>query len=305
MKLKAGILFTALTILFFGCNSPIDVELENINNDGEAIQNQIPSGTPTLLYVDIEEQTINRINLDDFVAEVLFEIPNGPSGVLAYDPTDQYIYYTDYFNERILRNTLDGSDEQVVIENAPDVRAMVLDPVERKLYYSSYSTFVINSYDIEESQKSIAVEGPNFRSYGNLQDMELVGNQFYSITPVQNKESVFRATVNSKTTRQVLNYEEAGYGYGIGVDEVNGYIYFNNVEEAAIMRSTLDGENIEKVVSLDKVRVYGIVADGLEGKLYWTTWGNEFGISDLDGKNRQVFNLKGANRNLIKIYWPD
>ena len=309
MKAKFIPLLSLLLFLFAACNDSVDSISEppviEEQDEIDVISENTPENIPSLLFVDIENLTLNQFNLNTYEVSTLFDVPNGPSGVLAYDPINELIYYTDYDSETILRNTLDGENEQVVVEDAYDVRAMTINPNSQTLYFASYTDDDIIAVNLRNFTKSIAVNGPGLRSYGNLQDMEYVDGKFYSITPVENKESVFRATPNSNNVSQVLGYEEAGYGYGLGVDEVNGHIYFNNVEQGSILRSDLNGRNIETVINLDRVRVYGLVADGEANKLYWTTWGDQIGMSNLDGSDEIVLEIPGAGRNLIKVDLPE
>lgn len=267
-----------------------------------AFNSDLPEGTPTLLFVDIEDKILKSLNLTNNNVTDLFSVPNGPSGVLAYDNQRKHIYYTDYDNDALIRNNLNGDNPEVVVTDAFDVRALSFDQEKNKLYYAEYSSNEVWAFDVNRDTTELAIEGPGLRSYGNIQDMEFVNGTIYSITPVQFKESVSSANIETNFVNRVLDYEEAGYGYGIGVDDINKFLFFNNVEEAGIFRSTTNGENISKVIDLNKVRVYGIVADGLANKLYFTTWGNELGISDLNGNNLTVIPIQGAARNLIKIY---
>ncbi|MEO1023757.1 MAG: hypothetical protein AAFW89_14535 [Bacteroidota bacterium] len=318
MRSSYMLLLLSLALLFNACRDSDDTVygVENIDQEivdetdqtDETDQNSEatvePEGIPSLLFVDIENKVLNRIDLRTLEVTELFSVPNGPSGVLAYDPSEQRIYYTDYDNNGIIQNTLDGQNP-VTIAQSFDVRAMAINPDSRELYYASYSSDSVMAVSLDNYSVRTAIEGPGFNSYGNLQDMEYVNGQIYSITPVQWKESVSRASTSTNEVTRVLNYSEAGYGYGIAVEPMNEFIYFNNVEQSAIMRSDLNGDNIETVIQLDKARVYGLVVDGIVEKIYWTTWGNQLGISRLDGSGFQVFSIPGAARNLIKVYLPE
>lgn len=256
------------------------------------------NATFSLVYFNPEEQTFYRGSLLEDNFTPMFSAPYNPMAAFAVDEKNALIYYFDYYNLRILRNTLSGGKEEIVIENVEDVRTMEFDQENRKLYFAEYSYNTISAYDVTTNQTSIILQPQGNSRFGNIQDMELKDGKIYGITPVQGRESIYEGNLINQNAELIINYEQGGHGYGLAVDNRNEKIYFNSVEAAAVQVADKDGSSISQLAKLDKVRVYGMFMDEIHNQLIWTTWSNTLHIYDFATDRESIFNIEGANRKI-------
>jgi len=235
-----------------------------------------------ILYVSFSD-SVNTLNFFDLSANsqtVLYEVPNNPGGVLAFDQENNKVYYYDYDNSAIIENSTEVNNPVVLISNLAGVSDMDFDPGTGELFIAVSFDNMIYRYTPGSLELTPAYTTVTNSPFGRVRDMDLKAGKLYTITPAQSYESVFRVDLAGDNIRQLIDYQEGGYGYGVAFDDLNDKIYFNNVEEAALMRSDRIGNNIEKVIDLDRfgtVSFAGLALTGLEvvetrNQVMWSSW---------------------------------
>ena len=201
------------------------------------------------------------------------------------------IYYTDESNGTLMRANLDGSDTEEMASGFNRPRDVALNVAGDKAYVADRGVDVIYAVDLTNGTTEELYSVSD--GLGELP----VAIDFYNddlyITCVEiGSETVWKAKADGSNIENIIGYGAGGYGYGIALDKTNEKIYFDNQEDGVIMRSDLDGSNVEVIVA--KVgRVYGIAVDGENGILYYSDNGD--GLikkTDLDGNGLVAVSLE-------------
>jgi len=251
----------------------LDVMTKTITiRDPDALQVEI-------LFMDAGSTTIN--NLDG----TSFEVDGFGTG-MAYDATNDILYYTDADNGAFNSVNTDGSDMSELVTGLSEPRDIALDVANSMAYVTDRGTNEIVAIDLTDNSTSVIYDNSN-DGLGSLP----VGIDFYNgdlyVTCVDiGAEAVWKGSVDGSGISRIIDFSAGGYGYGIAVDPVNEKIYFDNTDAGEILMANLDGSSIQQVVTTSN-RVYGIEVDNTNNKLYWTerNSGNVF-MSDLDGANQ-------------------
>lgn len=112
--------------------------------------------------------------------------------------------------------------------------------------------------------------------------LDYAGGELYATCVEIDAESVWKGNVFGDGIANIIDYSAGGYGYGIGVDEVNGKIYFDDSDGGNINKANLDGSDVQ-VVTTTADRVYGIDIDSELGKLYWSEREGSINSMDITG----------------------
>lgn len=262
-----------------------------------------------LLFINYQDSTLNYFNLSTYMISSLYEVPYNPAGVLAVDENNSVAYYYDYTNNKILANSLFENNPFVLLDNFAGVSDMEFDQDANKLFIARSYDDLILTYDVAtktiRQTTTAKISGSKF---GKVRDMDLKDGQLYTITPTQSYESVFKVDIANGNLKQLINYQNGGFGYGVAFDDRNDDIYFNNVEEAALMRAASDGSNIEKIIDLDrfgKVSFAELCLTGLKviesrNLLLWSAWDDSaLHILNLENLQEGVFNVEGLNGKFV------
>lgn len=261
-----------------------------------------------ILFISFDDSTLNYVDLSTRASTVLYNVPYNPGGVLALDETNRKVYYYDYTNNTIIENDLVLDNPVVILRDLPGVTDIEFDQSTGELYIALTFDDLIISYNPSTGSFIRAPQTANLGRFGKVRDMDLKGGELYTITPTQNYESIFRLSMSQGNLIQVIDYARAGYGYGVAYDDRNDKIYFNNVEETALMRANADGSNIEKVVDLDRFRTVsfaGLALTGLEvvetrNIVMWSSWDDgTLYIRDLDTDIEGVFEIEGLKGKFV------
>lgn len=216
--------------------------------------------------------TVRRANLDGTNVEVLVANQGGPQA-LSVDPTGGKMYWTD--GPAVKAADLDGSNAVTLVPGLGSPRGIAVDGTGGKVYW----TDLINK----------KVQRANLDGTG-IQDLVTTG--LNAPTPVAlatqlgkvywadvNNDVIQRSNLDGTNLETVLNED----GWGVAVDEVNGFLYWTAT--SSIRRSSLTGAGAVNIVTgLSWAR--GIAIDAAGGKIYW---------SDVVTQKIQRANLDGTN----------
>ena len=177
---------------------------------------------------------------------------------LAIDTTNGILFYADYtfIDGRIKRISLDGTDQQEILMDT-DLSLNAMAP---------------RGLELDES------------------------NMVVYIADRLNDGRILSVNYDGSNPQIILAGEPDGVTLGItdmAVDTVNNKLYWAKNDQ--IMRADLDGENVEMVVTLDRlpgqednrVRANIVEVDPIAEKIYWAdTFNNEIGVANYDGSNK-------------------
>lgn len=260
-----------------------------------------------ILFISYQDSTLNYLELSTNTSTTLYKVPYNPAGVLAYDEGNGKVWYYDYTHNTIIENRLEADNPVILLEDMAGVSDMEFDQTSGELFIAlSYDDKVL-TYNTADGTTNTTFSSAE-RGFGKVRDMDLKDGHLYTITPTQSYESVFKVDIAQGNVVQLIDYQNGGYGYGVAYDDLNGKIYFNNVEEAALMRSDPDGSNIEKVIDLDrfgKVSFAGLCLTGLKvvetrNQLLWSSWDEgTLYILDLETLQEAVFEVEGLDGKFV------
>jgi hypothetical protein len=206
-----------------------------------------------------------------------------------------------------------GGDEQLKVTDVnglnptefldEEITGIAIDTTRRLLFFSNVSFF---SNQIVEK---ISLDGTGREEILNTNDLGVNDmsprgialdekNMVVYVADLLNDGRILSVNYDGTNPQVVIAGEADGVTKGIldvAVDTVNNKLYWPKLN--AIMRSDLDGNNMEMIAEVDPVpgqednpvQVSVIQVDPVGGKIYWADpYKNQITIADLDGSNKEV-----------------
>ncbi len=194
----------------------------------------------------LPDDTINRANLNGSDAEIILSGLDEPWD-LAIDSCSRKLYWVrNKFDGKVYRCNLDGTEAEVAISLEPvePINGICLDLTNGKIYWSNFSNDLIRRANLDgtgietfatnvENAMGIALDIKNEKVYW----ME---NHWEHATSLERQNF-------DGSSREVLI--ETISGYGLAIDTAEGKLYWTDIENDNIVRSNLDGSNVEVLVS--------------------------------------------------------
>ncbi len=232
-----------------------------------------------------EEDAVVMISKDGTDTTIIAE--ERPDG-LAVDPNAGYVYWSEtVYHDVVKRAKYDGSGEEILYGGtfamvAP--KGMSLDLNTKKLYFVDLmNTGKILRCNLDGTNLETLVAGAeNGVTDGILDiDLDLVNNKMYWVI----RGGVMRADLDGSNIEVVVDIADYKQPSGIAINTRDGYVYWIDSGNNAIMRAGLDGSNPGTFISDGQPE--GISLDMDAGKIYWVNSGSDDNISraDLDGSN--------------------
>ena len=257
------------------------------------------------------------------------------------------IYWTEWDGRtqtgKVRRAHLDGSYVKDIVTNLKDPRAIALDTIRHKVYWTDYSTGKIQRADFTGRNREDIVIGFKFRGGGMLRiacdENGCKGEAFpqnggkielphealidpYGLALDAGRGKIYwgndllgtiqSANLNGSDSKDLLYI---GISIPINFDiEIGGdKMYWINVERRGIggkiQRSNLDGNNLEDIV-IGLRGPHDIALDMISRKLYWTADGNKIQRANLDGSQIEdiITGLGNVDKLVLdpvaeKLYW--
>jgi PKD repeat protein len=199
---------------------------------------------------------------------------------MTYDPINNKIYFCDFENTnngKILRMNLDGTNIEEVLTGLGSPYGVAINHAEGKMYIADGANVSRANLDGSGFEKQfVNISGGAMRAIGFSTKTNLI--YFYEV----NDEYMYVAKPDGTGVEQLI---EGAYGYGLYIDDVNEKIYYDDRNNAGLMRANLDGTNPVKIASFSGNRGgSGMAVDHDENKIYWseTNLGN-IKRANLDG----------------------
>lgn len=256
------------------------------------------------------------------------------------------IYWTEWDGRtktgKVRRSHLDGSYVKDIVTNLKDPRAVTLDTIRHKVYWTDYGTGKIQRADFTGRNREDLITGFKFRG-GMLRiacdENGCKGEAFphnggkielphealvdpYGLALDPGKAKIYwgndllgtiqSANLDGSDAKDILYI---GIKIPLNFDiEIGGdKIYWSNVDRKAksgkIQRANLDGSNLEDIVTGLR-GPHGIALDLINRKLYWTADGNRIQRANLDGSQIEdsITGLGNIDKLTLdpvagKIYW--
>ncbi|MTI20868.1 PKD domain-containing protein, partial [Fulvivirga sp. RKSG066] len=240
-------------------NGKRDVYQEKINIEGDEYE---------LYFMNNDVLELQKIKLTAPTdVSTVFSLTGFGIG-LAYDEINEEFYYTDDDNLSIVRNSLSGSDETLISDGFTEPRDIALDLPNDRLFVNDKSNNQIIKVNLTNGSQSVIVsdlDNPNFIS---PEAIDLVDDQLYMTVVARDSETVWTCNTDGQNLTNIINYSKGGYGYALEIDKNNVSLYFDDSDSGSILKSDLNGENVD-VVGSTTSEVYGIAINSAKNKIYW------------------------------------
>jgi DNA-binding beta-propeller fold protein YncE len=219
--------------------------------------------------------------------EDVFDLPGFCFG-LVYDEINQYVYYSDDDAQIVYRNNLQGTDEVEIISGLGGPRDLALDAENGFLYVVDRSNDAVVEVDLSDNSSSILYDVNDDPLFLLPVGIDYYDGNVYVTAVDFDAETVWKGDVGGGGIEKIIDFSAGGFGYGVEVDKENEKIYFDDNDGLKILRSDLDGSNIETVGNTTD-RTYGI-AIGNNGRYYWAGRDGVIRIANLDGSEEDILN---------------
>ncbi len=267
---NAGIVFQRPEDLAF---APTDLQLDPLNGHLYCVTNYVNAG-------------LFRSSLtgEDFLPLIqrTFGTPDG----LAIDRMNQKLYWTDYFDVRILRSDLDGSNLEIInVQDLDRPGAITLDPAAGHMYWLAWDSLQRANLDGSDTM-TILTPNPNSRDGLAL---DLLRGHIYWI----DNFGIRRADLDGSNVVNVVADSEIDFR-GLALDVAAGKMYWGKAADNStsnaweLNRANLDGTGVETLISDLLDGVGQITLDFESEKLYWTGRVRSIRRADMDGSNQEI-----------------
>jgi virginiamycin B lyase len=233
---------------------------------------------------------IGRANLDGSdVMQQFVTSGFGPFGVAA---DGKYIYWTNYQNNAISRDTIDGNPTNIdstFITGADQPYGLAVSG--NYIYWANFGNGTIGRDTIDGNPANV-IQG--FISGGNHPDKVAVdaSHIYWS----NEGGGIGRANLDGSGVHQ--DFIPAGVPHGVAVD--SSYIYWSNYGSGTIGRDTIDGnpKNVDQNFITGANLPYGVAVSS--SYIYWANHdGQSIGRDTIDG------NPENVDQNFIAANGPD
>ncbi|MDE0423766.1 MAG: leucine-rich repeat domain-containing protein [Candidatus Poribacteria bacterium] len=199
---------------------------------------------------------------------------------VAVDAGNGKVYFTAQTGDtsgKIYRANLDGSHLETLASLQTGVPLdLAIDATGRKLYWTDSLGRIRRANFNGKAVKNLI---QNLNSPEAI-DLDVAGGKLY----YAEQDGLWRANFNGKNREELVSAVVAPGRMSV----VNGKIYWTekiDAKKGRIKRANLDGTKVEEIISIRSVP-FGIAADSVDGKLYWTDSGGR--IQRLNLKNSKI-----------------
>ncbi|MGB0716352.1 MAG: SMP-30/gluconolactonase/LRE family protein [Phycisphaerae bacterium] len=242
-----------------------------------------------------EETPSSRTDVEDLVVVDL----DRPFGI-AIDPTNQYVYWTDYVTRSISRARLDGTETTVIVSTGMKLPGgIAIDTKGGKLYWVDAGTDKLQRCNLDGSMiEDLVTKGLSIPTAVALDLSQ--GHVYWSDI---GNNTISRATLNGENITPVIT-SGLGSPVSIAVDAVNGKLYWSDTRpysgsaDSHIKRTNLDGTGEEIIAGgTSPFRIFaGIAVDPIAQKIYWTDAQlRRITRANLDGTNEEDMLTSGLH----------
>lgn len=207
----------------------------------------------------------------------------------------------------------DATGLDTLVETGGGLRALDVDPVGGKIYWTDTNEFAIRRSNLDGSEvEDLITRGLIFPSAIAL---DVPRGKMYWGEQSEKSGAIWRANLDGSNPELVVN---TAFHRGLAVDSVNGKIYWSTsitFSYGELWRANLDGSGAEGIVSSQQAffKPAAVAVDPAAGKVYWTDYTIDVvRRANVDGSGMETIYAVGGNFNPRgitvdhdggKIYW--
>ena len=288
---------------------------------------------------------IHKANIDGSGHETLFRTTFKTPVKMATDPLNQHIYWIDEGLGEIRRANLDGSQIETVLETGDFPRAIALDVNAGKMYWTEFG--MVKRSNLDGTGEEDVASTPGFlegialdlsagkmywtaRNAGIIRKSDLDGTEIETIAggilrpnglaldipsgKVYWASASGIARANTDGTEEEILVTVSAAAIDIQLNLESGKMYWTEPQNQKILRSNLDGSNVEDLTPPGLARPTSIFLDAESESLYWLG-GSESSIrrSNLDVTTTEILIPNeirtplgiALDHDAGKMYWAD
>ncbi len=251
----------------------------------------------------------NRVSLfSDFV------------NTISMDESENVIYWSSQIFNRVYKlNLSDLEDNSILISgDILNPRTIRIDPDENLMLIAaaSYDEYIFSAN--LDSGNGITALAKTVVYIPSRIEVDTVNEKLYWINQKSSfindrRANLMRSDLDGANIENLIENPEIERPFGLAIDVENGNLYWTEVSSEKIMRSNLDGEEIEEILTTEG-SIADMAIDRERDVLFWVDRDlNQILKSDLDGGNIEVIlnDTLYTPRNIFfnevenSIYWVD
>ena len=195
---------------------------------------------------------------------------------LAYNPTDNKLYWVSEANHRIQRSNLDGSDVETLLDSGvSQLAGLAVDGLNGHIYFTDLGSDKISRINLDGSGRVDLITAGLVLPRGIA--LDIANGHFYWID--EGTDKIVRADLDATNVTDIVTGLDAPRS--VALDLANQQMYWTDAFAAKIQRSNLDGSSVVTLltnsdvpgglpsmdqITLDLVHGKLIVADGFNGE---------------------------------------
>ncbi|XP_019616125.1 PREDICTED: low-density lipoprotein receptor-related protein 4-like [Branchiostoma belcheri] len=220
-----------------------------------------------LLVADDNLGSITQVNMADGTKRPL---PLGPvthPQAVSYDPRSDHVYWTDYWDEVILRAHRNGSGRETLVDSGViTADGLTLDLPGGNMFWTDRHAETVSVARLDGRYVRTLVS----QDVGTLGDIVVDpanGYMFWTDWGVNCR--IERAAMDG-TGRVVLISYIFGTPRGLAIDYIEQRIYWSDAAYRTIQSVDLSGQNQIHLTMFRQAGFFGLALDNLN--MYWTSW---------------------------------
>ena len=219
---------------------------------------------------------------------------------MIFDETSSKVYYSDDDNGQVVSVNLDGTGQEILLSDLNEPRGLALNDDGTKLYVAEKSGDAIWEVTLSDKSSKELYTLSNFDlpedNYLSPVGLAYFNGVLYMTCVAEGAESVWSAKADGSDAKvkQLLNFDDAGYGYSIAVDAASSLLYIDNYNNNEIFSASLDGSSSKKV-TITTGKVYGLAIYG--NKIYFSDNVGAIRRYNLDESDAEDLSVDAARNN--------
>ncbi|XP_078613211.1 low-density lipoprotein receptor-related protein 2-like isoform X2 [Branchiostoma floridae x Branchiostoma japonicum] len=261
-----------------------------------------------LLVADTDTGYITEVNITSG-SKVTLPLQSTYPLRLDYDGQTGYVYWSDFYDEKIYRAKRDGSGKQVLIDNnvisLSAINGLAIDYAGQNIYWTDWGTEIIGVARLDGSHaRAILSENLDWPNGIVLDPKE--GYMYWTDEGFWTPARIERAAMDG-SERTVIIDSDLGEPTGIAIDFNERRLYWCDSSMYSIQSSDLDGTNRRTVVTQSDTSFHGLSLHSHD--LFWTSTSNSYVGANSKSQSDQTTSrvVAGGFTSLrgIVMYSPD
>lgn len=264
-------------------------------------------GTPRLYWIDTGTYSLESCTLDGKNRKVVFTMSDPrPFGFTIFEDS---LYWADWLTKKIMTSDRHGSNQVTLQSNMGNV-------MDLTVFHRKRPEILTVCKENNGQCSHLCLPAPLPRAYTcACPTGVLLNKDGQTCNPEMRNFLIFAQRTDIRKISLDVDYfadvalpiRSLKNAIAIGVDRVEGKVYWTDTVLDKISRANLNGTEVESVISHGLDTPDGMVVDEIGRKLYWTDTGlNRIEVATLDGTMRRVLIWEGLDKpRAITLFYEE